>query len=165
MKIDRDLLATGGGMALLLAGRKIGALSLFAKGVVGLERRWRDKHPEVAPGWKARWDHAAAFYSETHQHDTNRLLHRVGIPLIVGGAAVLLIARPYRPFWSIGAASFTVGWAMNFVGHAYEGKRPAFADDPLSFIAGPVWDLQQARRTQKTAAPSHAVQLSEAVAN
>jgi len=152
-------------MALLLAGRKVAALSMFAKGVMGLERRWRDNHPEVAPGFKARWDHAAQFYSATHENETNRMLHRVGIPLIVGGAAVLLIARPYRPFWSLGAASFTVGWAMNFVGHYYEGKKPAFADDPLSFLAGPVWDLQQSR-SRKSARPTADVQLAAAtVAN
>jgi hypothetical protein len=152
MNIDRDLLATGGGMALLLAGRKIAALSMFSKGVIGLEKRWRAKHPEVAPGLQARWNHAAQFYSATHQHDTNRMLHRWGIPLIVGGAVVLLVAKPYRAFWAVGAAGFTAGWAMNFVGHAYEGKKPAFADDPLSFIAGPVWDLQQARRSRQVPA-------------
>ena len=37
-----------------------------------------------------------------------------------------------------------MGWAFNIVGHAvYEKNAPAFADDPLSFIAGPAWDLQQ----------------------
>jgi uncharacterized membrane protein YGL010W len=33
---------------------------------------------------------------------------------------------------------------MNLVGHAvFEKNRPAFADDPLSFLAGPAWDLRQ----------------------
>ena len=163
--IDRDLLSTGGAMAMLLAGRKIAAISMFTKGVIGLERRWREKHPEVAPGFKARWDHSVSFYGETHQHDLNRTLHRVGIPLILGGTAVLLVAKPFRPFWTLGAASFTVGWAMNFVGHYYEGKKPAFADDPLSFIAGPVWDLQQMRRARPEREATPSAQLASAVAN
>ena len=36
-------------------------------------------------------------------------------------------------------------WALNIIGHkAYEKKAPAFADDPLSFIAGPFWDAKNA---------------------
>jgi uncharacterized membrane protein YGL010W len=36
---------------------------------------------------------------------------------------------------------------LNFIGHGkYEKNAPAFADDPLSFIAGPVWDFQQILR-------------------
>jgi uncharacterized membrane protein YGL010W len=40
--------------------------------------------------------------------------------------------------------AFGVGWALNLVGHAaYEKRAPAFSEDGLSFLAGPVWDLQQ----------------------
>ena len=64
--------------------------------------------------------------------------------MIAGGAVGLLLFSPYRPLWFISAGSFTAGWVLNFVGHGvYEKRAPAFADDPLSFFAGPVWDFKQ----------------------
>jgi uncharacterized membrane protein YGL010W len=83
------------------------------------------------------------YYEETHQHPTNRLLHRIGIPLIVGGAAGLLLAPAFRPVWFASAGAFTLGWGLNLVGHAaFEKNRPAFSADPLSFVTGPLWDLK-----------------------
>ncbi|HEY9842645.1 MAG TPA: Mpo1-like protein, partial [Candidatus Obscuribacterales bacterium] len=46
--------------------------------------------------------------------------------------------------WVISAVAFAGGWALNILGHSkYEKKAPAFTEDPLSFVAGPVWDIQQ----------------------
>lgn len=133
-----------GGMALVMLGRKTEGLSLFAKGVYDLEKIYREKHPDLEPGLENRWQKAVEFYEETHKDDTNRNLHRWGIPLIVGGAVGLLAAKPYNKTWQVSASAFAIGWAMNIVGHSkYEKRRPAFTDDPLSFIAGPVWDVQQ----------------------
>lgn len=143
MAFDKNLLFAGGGMAMLLTGNKIGALTMFSKGVYGLEKRWREKHPDVAPGLSARWNESIRFYDRTHQNALNRKLHRIGIPMIVGGAVGLLLAKPFRPVWATSALAFTAGWALNFVGHAVEKSAPAFAEDPLSFLAGPVWDWQQ----------------------
>jgi len=150
MAINKNVLLAGGGMALLLTGKKVAALSMFTRGALGLERQWRDKHPDVAPTFQARWGEAIRFYEETHQNERNRLLHRIGIPMIVGGAAALLLSKPLRPLWTLGALSFTAGWTLNIVGHTrHEKNAPAFADDPLSFIAGPVWDWQQLRSKKK----------------
>ncbi len=139
-----DLLLTAAGMAAFMGGRKIAGLGLFARGVAGIERRWQARHPEVGDSLRARWDEAVRFYEQTHQHPVNRKLHIVGIPLILGGAGGLLFFPAYRPLWAVSAASFGVGWVLNIVGHAvFEKNAPAFADDPLSFLAGPVWDAQQ----------------------
>jgi len=44
----------------------------------------------------------------------------------------------------LSASAFVGGWVLNFIGHGrYEKNQPAFADDPLSFIAGPAWDFMQ----------------------
>jgi hypothetical protein len=134
------------GMGALLAGRKVVALGLFAKGAHTLEQCWREAHPDFHGTLADRWQRAVEFYEKTHADPTNRTLHIVGIPFIVGGAVGLLIFRPYRPLWFVSAAAFTGGWITNFIGHGvYEKKAPAFADDPLSFLAGPVWDLNQMR--------------------
>ena len=148
----RDVAAAGAGMLALLAGRKLTALALFGKGFAGLERKWRENHPDFEGGFAERWDAALKFYDETHREPTNRKLHVVGIPFIVAGAVGLLLFPPYRPLWSLAATSFVGGWVLNFVGHGkYEKNAPAFADDPLSFIAGPVWDFQQVLRRSKAA--------------
>jgi hypothetical protein len=153
--MNRDLAMFVGGMGLLLAGRKITGLASFARGAIGLERQWRANHPECPPGFSARWAASTKYYESTHQNPTNRLLHIVGIPMIVGGALGLLVSRPFRPLWIAGATSFTVGWALNLVGHAvFEKNKPALTSDPLSFLAGPVWDMKQlraARRARKQA--------------
>lgn len=141
---QRNVAYAAGGMLALLGGRKIAGLGLFFKGVTGLEEQWRKDHPEFQGDFSDRWQKAIEFYESTHEEKTNRKLHIVGIPMIVGGAAGLLLFSPFRPAWFLSASSFTTGWVLNFIGHGiYEKKAPAFADDPLSFLAGPVWDFQQ----------------------
>lgn len=133
-----------GGMASVLAGKTQPGLAMFGKGVVGLERAWRDAHPDFKGGPVERWREAIRFYEQTHQSTGNRWLHIVGIPMIVGGTAGLLMNDERNGKWFVSASFFTVGWALNFVGHGvFERNAPAFADDPLAFVAGPVWDLMQ----------------------
>lgn len=131
------------GMGALMVGAKLPALAMFAKGAMGLEDGYR-KDNNFEGTWSERWERAITFYGETHEDKTNRLLHIVGIPMIAGGAVGMLTMPSYSPPWALSAASFAAGWALNFVGHGvYEKKEPAFFTDPLSFIAGPVWDVQQ----------------------
>lgn len=145
--LDQKTVSTAevvGGMALLLFGHKFKGLSLFSHGMYGLEQQYRKNHPDLEPGFEARWQRAVEFYDATHQDEINRSLHRWGIPVIVTGAVGLLAARPYSLPWLTSAASFAVGWAMNIAGHSmYEKNNPAFTEDPLAFVAGPVWDLKQ----------------------
>ena len=137
-----------GGMALLtLGGPRIPALVTFARGARKLEEGWRRRHPRFEGGWRERWRKAEVFYEGTHQDPTNRALHIIGIPMIVGGAAGMLVSRPVSvtaPLFFVSTGTFVAGWALNIVGHAkYEGNAPAFKDDPLSFMAGPIWDARQ----------------------
>lgn len=39
--------------------------------------------------------------------------------------------------WGIGV--FVVGWVIQFIGHYYEGKKPAFLDDILGLVIGPIF--------------------------
>ena len=144
-KKNRHLAYTVAGMGALMAGGKVSGLTLFGLGLAGLEKDWRE-HRGFTGTWTERFEKSAAFYDGTHQDPTNRTLHRVGIPLIVGGAAGLLLFPRYRPMWAASWGLFTGGWVLNFIGHGvYEKNAPAFADDPLSFIMGPLWDLKQLR--------------------
>jgi hypothetical protein len=133
-----------GGMTALLFGQKKAALGMFARGAQKLEAHWRAAHPDFRGSLRDRWNQSVKFYEATHQNQVNRYLHITGIPMIVAGAAGLFACKPWRPAWFASAGAFTTGWVLNIVGHAaFEKKAPAFRDDPLSFIAGPVWDLQQ----------------------
>ena len=39
--------------------------------------------------------------------------------------------------WGLG--SFVVGWVIQFVGHYYEGRKPAFVDDLAGLLVGPMF--------------------------
>jgi len=38
-----------------------------------------------------------------------------------------------------GIGMFVIGWAIQFVGHHYEGRKPAFVDDVTGLIVGPLF--------------------------
>ncbi len=39
--------------------------------------------------------------------------------------------------WGIG--SFVLGWVIQFIGHYYEGRKPAFIDDIMGLAIGPLF--------------------------
>lgn len=43
-----------------------------------------------------------------------------------------------------GLAAFVVGWIIQFVGHYYEGRKPAFVDDISGLIIGPLFVVAEA---------------------
>ena len=53
--------------------------------------------------------------------------------------ATLLAAQPFA-FWLNGSlVLFIVGWVLQFIGHYYEGKKPAFVDDIVGLFVGPLF--------------------------
>lgn len=44
--------------------------------------------------------------------------------------------------WGIGL--FVAGWAIQFVGHIFEGRKPAFVDDLMGLIIGPLFLVAEA---------------------
>lgn len=41
--------------------------------------------------------------------------------------------------WQLGAVLFVVGWVFQFIGHLFEGKKPAFVDDLVGLLVGPMF--------------------------
>lgn len=72
-------------------------------------------------------------YKQDHQHPVNKALHTVGIPMILTSLVVL----PFNPL--VGAGMFVLGWILQFVGHAFEGKAPSFFSDPKFLLVGAAW--------------------------
>ena len=84
------------------------------------------------------WGEWIRQYSTSHQNPVNRACHTFGIPMIV--LSVLLL--PYALWsgrWRLSAGLFVVGWLLQFLGHAFEGKPPEFFQDWRFLFVGLRW--------------------------
>ena len=54
-------------------------------------------------------------------------------------AGHVLAAQSTLVWLSSGIGMFVAGWVIQFVGHYYEGKKPAFVDDVSGLIVGPLF--------------------------
>jgi uncharacterized membrane protein YGL010W len=68
----------------------------------------------------------------------------LGLLMAVVLAALLALAAPLAAAgtaswlgWGLGL--FVLGWIVQFVGHAYEGRKPAFVDDLTGLAVGPLF--------------------------
>ena len=73
----------------------------------------------------------------------------LGATVTAGVAALLFLAQPLAYSgvastlgWGIGL--FVLGWLIQFVGHWYEGRKPAFADDLVGLLIGPMFVAAEA---------------------
>jgi uncharacterized membrane protein YGL010W len=53
------------------------------------------------------------------------------------GGAVAALPTPLWLGWGVGL--FVVGWVIQFLGHWYEGRKPAFVDDLVGLLIGPLF--------------------------
>lgn len=68
----------------------------------------------------------------------------LGVAASSGIALLLVLAHRLPgggvgPWLGWGLGFFVVGWAIQFVGHYYEGRRPAFFDDAVGLLVGPMF--------------------------
>lgn len=75
---------------------------------------------------------------------------------VLGGSTALLVGslvclahqltqgQAIENILSWGAMVFAVGWAIQFIGHWYEGKKPAFMDDLRGLLVGPLFITAEA---------------------
>ncbi len=66
--------------------------------------------------------------------------------------------------WGIGF--FLVGWVIQFIGHYYEGRKPAFVDDLIGLLVGPMfvvaewmfalgWNREMLKTIEERVGPTH----------
>ncbi|WEZ89625.1 DUF962 domain-containing protein [Pseudomonas sp. NyZ480] len=56
-----------------------------------------------------------------------------------------VLAMQSTALWlTAGIGTFVVGWIIQFVGHYYEGRKPAFVDDISGLIIGPLFVVAEA---------------------
>ncbi len=73
-----------------------------------------------------------------------RLDFRFGLVMAALLSAMLVggqwLAQQSTVLWlAAGIGLFVVGWVIQFVGHYYEGRKPAFVDDLVGLIVGPLF--------------------------
>ena len=68
----------------------------------------------------------------------------LGLAVSLANLALILAALPLAQLHTVawlawGLGTFVVGWVIQFVGHYYEGKKPAFVDDLRGLLVGPMF--------------------------
>ncbi|MBV8250285.1 MAG: DUF962 domain-containing protein [Comamonas sp.] len=53
--------------------------------------------------------------------------------------AAALAAQPLGSWLAWGLGLFGLGWVIQFLGHYYEGRKPAFFDDVMGLLIGPLF--------------------------
>ncbi|MBA1203472.1 DUF962 domain-containing protein [Pseudomonas capeferrum] len=98
------------------------------------------------PGWSVggMWLSPALLVAAASTWYYLRLDQRFG--LIMGALLGLclwvgqIMAVQDTGLWlSAGLGTFVIGWVIQFVGHFYEGRKPAFVDDISGLIIGPLF--------------------------
>lgn len=52
----------------------------------------------------------------------------------------MIVAGESTALWlGLGLGLFVLGWVIQFVGHYFEGKKPAFFDDVMGLAVGPIF--------------------------
>lgn len=73
----------------------------------------------------------------------------LGLAVSLVNGALMALAEPLaagsQSSWlSWGIGSFVLGWVIQFIGHYYEGKKPAFVDDLVGLLVGPMFVVGEA---------------------
>lgn len=78
-----------------------------------------------------------------------RLDLRYGV--VMGGLLALSVAFAHgaaagatATWLASGVGLFVVGWILQFIGHYFEGRKPAFVDDLMGLIIGPLFVVAEA---------------------
>mgnify|MGYP006198799097 CR=1 FL=1 len=77
-----------------------------------------------------------------------RLDLRFGLVMLLfsGSCFVIagLLAAQTDLIWLGGSAAlFIIGWILQFIGHYFEGKKPAFVDDLIGLFVGPLFIIAE----------------------
>jgi len=95
----------------------------------------------------------------------------LGIATSVVNAVLMAMAHPFAamlfvPWLSWGVGVFVLGWIIQFVGHYYEGRKPAFVEDMVGLLVGPMfvvgewlfalgWGRDLLAEIERRAGPTH----------
>ncbi len=95
----------------------------------------------------------------------------LGIAVSAATALLIWMAQPLAAgstlaWLATGIGIFVVGWIVQFIGHWYEGRKPAFVDDLTGLLIGPMfvvaellfslgWNKPLLAEIERRAGPTH----------
>ncbi|HEY6511913.1 MAG TPA: Mpo1-like protein [Burkholderiaceae bacterium] len=95
----------------------------------------------------------------------------LGVATSVVNAMLIALAHPFAgvplvPWLAWGIGFFVLGWLIQFIGHYYEGRKPAFVDDVVGLLVGPMfvvgewlfalgWGHDMLAEIERRAGPTH----------
>lgn len=90
----------------------------------------------VTPAWLA-WLLSTGWY-------LSRGRWLLGLAVSVLNGVLIAVAQPLaggslRQWLGLGLGAFVLGWLIQFIGHHYEGRKPAFVDDLIGLLVGPMF--------------------------
>ena len=109
---------------------------VFGVGVLLARGQWFPGEHGLSLAWLA-WGLATLWYL-SRGHLLLGLAVSVGNGLLFG-LAHLVSAGTVAQWLTWGLGFFSVGWIIQFIGHCYEGKKPAFVDDLVGLLVGPMF--------------------------
>ena len=104
----------------------------------------------------------------------------LGLAVSLVNAALMALAVPLAGGstsswlgWGLGI--FVAGWVLQFIGHYYEGRKPAFVDDLVGLLVGPMfvvaewlfaagWGRDVRAEIERRAGPTHLRDLAAPLA-
>jgi uncharacterized membrane protein YGL010W len=71
----------------------------------------------------------------------------LGVATSVVNGVLIALAHEVPPLaqalglavWQAGLGLFFIGWVLQFIGHYFEGRKPAFVDDLVGLLVGPMF--------------------------
>ena len=116
-------------------------LIVLAVGIFAARAQFDAAQVHLSAAW-VLWGVAAAWYLTRGNlllglatAAANGLLIWAAHPLALGGTGAWL---------ACGFLTFITGWVLQFIGHYYEGRKPAFVDDLVGLLVGPMFIVGEA---------------------
>jgi uncharacterized membrane protein YGL010W len=104
----------------------------------------------------------------------------LGLATVAANSLLLLLALPvadagFGSWLGCGLSALALGWIIQFIGHYYEGRKPAFVDDLVGLLVAPMfvvgealfmmgWGRDMLREIERRAGPTYLRDLAQPVA-
>ena len=114
-------------------------LIFMAIGIMLTQPQWVVADRLLTPAWLV-WGLTSLWY-------LSRGNFLLGLATVAVNCLLIALAHWLAPMsaqvglvaWQLGLAIFVVGWIIQFVGHYWEGRKPAFVDDIVGLLVGPMF--------------------------
>ena len=114
-------------------------LIFLSIGVLMLGPAWSVADQTVTLAW-AMWALTSLWY-------LSRGAVLLGVATTVVNGVLIALAHEVPPLaqalglavWQAGLGLFFIGWVIQFIGHYFEGRKPAFVDDLVGLLVGPMF--------------------------